>query len=317
MFHFSTEGLPKQDRFEIYREQVVRKLFHWDVSRPAGSDCEFGVRVGPSFGPFQNAICEATPVSFNRGEKELGGGTDGFMLVVNRSGSYRVSHAGRDAELDVGAATLVDHSRPVSIHLPEKGACSVMFLDRAALKPLLAQPEAVIGKSISANEPALRLLVNYAAAASDLDLTSRPDLSRTFGIHAVDLVAAAVGACGDALELIANRGMKAGRISAIKAEIIAGASDASLTSGMVAARIGVSERYLRRVLEETGQTFSEHLLESRLQVARRALGDPRQVGKRVSDIAYEAGFGDLSYFNRSFRRRFGDTPTGFRKTRES
>jgi len=33
---------------------------------------------------------------------------------------------------------------------------------------------------------------------------------------------------------------------------------------------------------------------------------------RVSDIAFECGFNDLSYFNRCFRRRFGLTPTAAR-----
>ena len=34
--------------------------------------------------------------------------------------------------------------------------------------------------------------------------------------------------------------------------------------------------------------------------------------RRISDIAFECGFNDLSYFNRSFRRRFGLTPTAAR-----
>jgi AraC-like DNA-binding protein len=29
-------------------------------------------------------------------------------------------------------------------------------------------------------------------------------------------------------------------------------------------------------------------------------------------IAFDAGFGDLSYFNRVFRQRYGDTPSGIR-----
>jgi len=33
---------------------------------------------------------------------------------------------------------------------------------------------------------------------------------------------------------------------------------------------------------------------------------------RISDIAFECGFNDLSYFNRCFRRRFGLTPTAAR-----
>jgi AraC-like DNA-binding protein len=35
-------------------------------------------------------------------------------------------------------------------------------------------------------------------------------------------------------------------------------------------------------------------------------------GGRISDIAFECGFNDLSYFNRCFRRRFGLTPTAAR-----
>jgi AraC-like DNA-binding protein len=34
--------------------------------------------------------------------------------------------------------------------------------------------------------------------------------------------------------------------------------------------------------------------------------------RRISDIAFECGFNDLSYFNRCFRRRFGLTPTAAR-----
>jgi AraC-like DNA-binding protein len=35
----------------------------------------------------------------------------------------------------------------------------------------------------------------------------------------------------------------------------------------------------------------------------------------VSAIAYEVGFSDLSYFNRSFRRRYDATPTDVREAR--
>jgi AraC-like DNA-binding protein len=34
--------------------------------------------------------------------------------------------------------------------------------------------------------------------------------------------------------------------------------------------------------------------------------------RRISDIAFDCGFNDLSYFNRCFRRRFGAPPTQFR-----
>ena len=39
---------------------------------------------------------------------------------------------------------------------------------------------------------------------------------------------------------------------------------------------------------------------------------PRRRHLAIIDIAFAAGFGDVSHFNRVFRRRFGDTPSGVR-----
>jgi transcriptional regulator GlxA family with amidase domain len=42
------------------------------------------------------------------------------------------------------------------------------------------------------------------------------------------------------------------------------------------------------------------------------LTNPRCLHLAVIDIALAAGFGDVSHFNRMFRRRLGDTPPGVR-----
>jgi transcriptional regulator GlxA family with amidase domain len=42
------------------------------------------------------------------------------------------------------------------------------------------------------------------------------------------------------------------------------------------------------------------------------LNSPRFADCSVATIAFACGFGDLSYFNRTFRLRFGTTPTGAR-----
>jgi AraC-like DNA-binding protein len=46
----------------------------------------------------------------------------------------------------------------------------------------------------------------------------------------------------------------------------------------------------------------------------RGIADPLQDSRAIGTIAYEAGFGDLSYFNRAFRRRYGATPSNIRET---
>jgi AraC-like DNA-binding protein len=43
------------------------------------------------------------------------------------------------------------------------------------------------------------------------------------------------------------------------------------------------------------------------------LMDRRYDRLSITEIAYEAGFSDLSYFNRTFRRAHGATPSDIRK----
>jgi AraC-like DNA-binding protein len=42
------------------------------------------------------------------------------------------------------------------------------------------------------------------------------------------------------------------------------------------------------------------------------LRDARFADSGISVIAFDAGFGDLSHFNRAFRRRFGASPSELR-----
>jgi AraC-like DNA-binding protein len=48
--------------------------------------------------------------------------------------------------------------------------------------------------------------------------------------------------------------------------------------------------------------------------AHRLLSNPRFSELRIATIAFAVGFGDLSYFNRTFRRRFGATPSQLRSS---
>ena len=57
---------------------------------------------------------------------------------------------------------------------------------------------------------------------------------------------------------------------------------------------------------------SEFVLAERLARAYRILSNPRFADRSITAVAFEVGFGDLSYFNRTFRRRFGCAPSRLR-----
>ncbi len=71
--------------------------------------------------------------------------------------------------------------------------------------------------------------------------------------------------------------------------------------------------YVQILFEEQGTTFGEFVTKRKLDVARSMLRSPRYAAWSIAGIAFEAGFRDLSRFNRRLRRRFGITPSEFRR----
>jgi AraC-like DNA-binding protein len=92
--------------------------------------------------------------------------------------------------------------------------------------------------------------------------------------------------------------------------IAASFTEPGLSVEAVARRQRISARYLQRLLEQSGTSFTSHITELRLQKTLALLTEPNS--GRIVDVALKAGFNDLSHFNRLFRTRFGDTPRGVR-----
>jgi AraC-like DNA-binding protein len=70
-------------------------------------------------------------------------------------------------------------------------------------------------------------------------------------------------------------------------------------------------RYLD--IEHDGASFSAFVLAKRLAKAERMLADRRYAHLSIAQIAHESGFGDVSHFNRMFRRHYGVTPSDVRE----
>lgn len=96
-------------------------------------------------------------------------------------------------------------------------------------------------------------------------------------------------------------------------EIIEGLAEKSVSAAEIAGMLRVSPRQLNAAfLERFGRTPLQYLREVRMRLARQLLVTTRLP---IAEIAVRAGFRDVSYFDRFFKREHEMTPAEFRRTR--
>jgi AraC-like DNA-binding protein len=167
----------------------------------------------------------------------------------------------------------------------------------------------------SMSGPALDLARAYVDTLLDHSSSLQKDFFRIAPGHMAELIAAAVTPESMREDGQASSARALVRLRAIKGDIRDNIGARDLSIAVVAARHRVNPRYVQRLFEAEGATFSEFVLTERLTRVYQSLADTRYQHLKVSEIAYSAGFSDLSYFNRAFRRRFGKTPSDARNGR--
>jgi AraC-like DNA-binding protein len=310
LLRVSTEMFPERERFAAFREEFVRQILAMDVIDRSGGRPRADLSIMP-LGPAVLCTLISAPAEFTRQKHHLKDGSDDFRLELVESGSIVFEQAGEARAHDAGTASFIDQGRPCRGFSLRSASTKNITVGGAALKTLVPHPEDLAGRPVRPG-PALRLLDGYLRSLAGLEEPPPPELAPVIGGHLLDLVAAVLGPTRDAAEIVATRGVMAARRRAVLAEIARRFADPGFNLDAVIHTTGLSRRYLQQLLEETGKSFTSHVLERRLERALVLLNDRRCLHLSVLDIAYAAGFGDVSHFNRMFRRRFGDTPSGVR-----
>jgi AraC-like DNA-binding protein len=233
---------------------------------------------------------------------------DQYTLHINTSaGVVGGVHEKRDVEITSGGA-LVDASQAQRLSGGNHNSWILVRMPMTLLETNFAGLASTGGRVIAPDHEALRLLRRYVGLLDTEDGTLSPGIADHMATTIVDLTGLAIGARGDEAELAGMRGLRRARLGAVLDHIRRRYTHPSLSAEVVGRALGLSTRYVQDLLAATGSSFSERVLELRLQHARKMLGAPRHSGMRIGEIVYASGFNDISYFNRSFRRRFGCTP---------
>jgi AraC-like DNA-binding protein len=312
-FRFSARDIVRPGATMRWREVIGRTVLRIDFAlldgRPFHSEVSAlampGLRV---------AFAEKSGLRMDRTRALTADGYDDLSLHICTGGTWIVSYRGREKALELHEAVLVSAAEVASVTCPSFSRCTCVQLPYRALAPLVPDLDDALMRLIPSDNEALRLLIGYLDTLQATGVLRTSELSPLVATHVRDLVAVALGAAGRATDLVGTAALRAARLNAIKTDIYDRLADPGLSVGSVAARQQVSPRYVQALFEAEGTTFSEYVLRLRLARVHRVLTDACSMESTISDIAFATGFGDLSHFNRAFRRRYGITPSDLRAT---
>lgn len=307
----TTDHLPAHERFDFMREEVCAHHLNFDLARHEPGPYEAKIDVSLA-GSVVVSTLFGTPAVWGRSRKALCDNDDGAVLYVLKSGSTRIQQGNLDAVVETGSACLFHAGMPGSLEVPANVTALSIKFPGSALQSALRSGQTIAPFAFDTNNPAIALLSGYAETFLRLPADTDPSHRHAVGNHLADLAALALGPNRDAAQQITGRGLKAARTEAVLKAIREHFARADISAAIVGRTLGITDRQVHRLLEETPKSFYEHVLECRLQEAHRLLCHPSTFALKVADIAFRAGFTDVTYFNRAFKTRFGETPTSVR-----
>ncbi|MCX8568980.1 AraC family transcriptional regulator [Aminobacter sp. MET-1] len=313
MQRLTTEDVPRRERMAFVHDFVGRHIGGLDF-RPLDRD-NIRIDLEAMFLPGGLTVGQGrfAPVHGARTRDLLQDGRQHFLMSIHYE-DYEISADGKaPIKVTAGDVTLVDEGVCSEFWFGQPMAVDVVALDRRLLAKLAPRVDMEALYILPASGADMRLLTSYVGV-----LRANPPGSEKArelaSRHLYDLTAMVLDKVVRGGAERNERSIATARLKMIRRDILERLSDQDLHIDAVARRQGVTARYVQRHFEREGTTFSDFVREQRLDLASKLLQTRDLAASTITEIAFDAGFSDISAFNRAFRRRFDATPSDIRAT---
>ena len=310
--HWSTSDAPARHQFAYWREAVCEAVMNVATEDP--DDGFSGDIACVGYGDLRFASFTSSAHRIVRSPSHIGRSSHAHHLIsLQRSGTGFVQQGDESCELRTGDVGIVDGTRPFSVTFPHAVDRAIAIIPSAMLHGrapwLRGRPIGRLTRDATLH-PMLCLTIERLAGP---DCRSAAE-AELLADNLCNLVALLTERKESERRTSHTRIADLDRMLAYVRRHFA---DPQLSPQLLADHLQVSVRTVHKRFEAAETSFGRALLELRLDAARRALSDPRCETLTVTEIAYGAGFNDLSHFTKTFRARFGDSPRRYRVDRTS
>jgi AraC family transcriptional regulator, positive regulator of tynA and feaB len=239
-------------------------------------------------------------------------GADHYVVLLPLRGQHLMAQNERATRLGVGDVLLFDTARPLKFLTQHDGRepwrnLSLNLSRQELVAHLGFEPQG--GLVRPGGTPAGRLLFELIQSANQDPASGSSSADSYMQLAVYDLVGALFAPSDRS-----SASRYADKLFARVRDIIKqGYADPDFGPAEVAARAGISLRYLHKLFTQHDSTCSKFIYSERLDHAAQLLRRRKSLrsGQPLSEIAYVCGFHDYTHFARKFRYRFGQPPGAY------
>jgi AraC family transcriptional activator of tynA and feaB len=309
---FTTQDVHPRDRFDFWHEVACRTIVQHD-SRPASRATFQAAMQTGVLADIELVLFENTAMDIARTAGQVAHATNDELFVCRQiSGVLTLEQIDRQVVLEAGDITLLDPLLPYVGRFAAGSKLLVLKVPRRALEARVGKTQEMVARSIELGRAEGSLVSSLMAMLPAHIGRMRPAAEVIVKDYILDLIS---------MSLANVMGKDRARISSahsvavmnVHAAIEVRLTDPALKVGTVAAAAGISVRYANKVLARQGTSLMRLIQSRRLEQCRRALEDPSQLHRTLTEIAYGWGFSDMSHFSRTFKAAYGVLPSEYRR----
>ena len=306
----STDTVPSHEAFAYWRDVLAQHFVHLRPERvgldPFCSTIEAQQLEGYSF-----SRVHAAPQRVYRAIPEIARSPyDLVFLNLHLRGEGSYCQEGDEVVLNPGDLFILDAVRPFELGC-EGGVTQISLkIPRQILWERMRHPERARGGRIPGASHIGKLLSGYIKTLWRQD-EGQQGHPRAMD-HLFSLVAYEIDRrYGDAA--LPRRAVRAGIYARAVSHIGEAHGTPGLTPRSVAHAAGTSLRTIQEIFAERGDAISRHIQTRRITTVARWLADPAMREQTIGELAFMAGFCELSHFTHAFVRAYKETPGGWRR----
>ncbi|MBT8441888.1 MAG: helix-turn-helix domain-containing protein [Gammaproteobacteria bacterium] len=241
-------------------------------------------------------------------------GNAAIMIALQVEGEGAIRQSGRRDVIRPGDLTVFDVGREFELRLNGPVRQLVLSLPWKIVKKQMISSRRVTGLGIRGNRGigsvASEFINSFAHELAAMGAIERQRLGRSL----IDILNATV-VSRLSQESLSNSEYVEFQLNSAQMYAEDNLRDPDLSPAVVAAALGVSERYLHKLFQSEDLSLTAFIWDRRLRNCRADLEDPSMAGRSITEIAHAWGFKSSSHFSRTFKKAFGLSPREVRAKR--